>query len=272
MKPNIEVQSPQPASRMPVTMTMQQVRTLQTRTLEALVSQFRHKLWDIYGQSTMDVDGWQRATVLEWQALVNFHLDLAGSCLLLLLMTQPFQSSIGLSREIWQSIDAFFYLHSRSQSAPAGPAVAMVDMAACVMALLYFYEPTDRENCFQNLRDLGRYRRALSTQTGDIAEQLTWALVARSDGAFKLDTQSAVKSLLQLESIRNCGKRIDRIVVGFVFGLYVNSLPNRGSMEGLFFSPANCVYKSVLDTEGKSKDEAACTNVTTVGLDRKASG
>jgi hypothetical protein len=115
-------------------------------------------------------------------------------------------------------------------------------------------------------------RRALSTPPGDIAEQLTWALIARSDGAFKLDTQSAVKSLLQLESIRNCGKRINQIVVRFVFGLYINSLPNRGSMEGLFFSPADCIYKSVLDTEGKSKDEAACINETTVAPDRKASG
>jgi hypothetical protein len=57
MQPNIEIQSPRPASRMPVTITMQQVRTLQTQTLEALVSQFKHKLWDIYRQLTTDVEG-----------------------------------------------------------------------------------------------------------------------------------------------------------------------------------------------------------------------
>jgi hypothetical protein len=45
-----------------------------------------------------------------------------------------------------------------SQSAITELVIAMIDPAACIIALLYFYKPIDREHFNLNLRSLGSYR------------------------------------------------------------------------------------------------------------------
>lgn len=142
----------QHASHMPVMPPMRQAPTAQIRGLTAMISQCESQ-----GPSK-DPRRWERATLHEWEALVQFHSNLTVARFLLLIMSRPFQSSVALPVDIWQGVTAFLNLYSASRSQFNEPVTAMINTATSTMALLYYYLPMDRDIWIQCLKMLGAYR------------------------------------------------------------------------------------------------------------------